>query len=204
MEQITKRQTIEKIIKKNGGFITRKDINQNNISSIFLYRYVRSNNLIKYCAGFYGREDWIKDDYLIIQYQHPQLIYSFSSAVYLHQLGDSIPLVVEVTGPKNYRPFHEARKDVVLHTDTRKDIYEMGIIEVENMFGHKVKVYDMEKTVCDFIRFRDKIDSESFVKCINAYKKRKDKNKRNLMEYSRKMKIEDEVNSLMEVILNED
>ena len=74
----------------------------------------------------------------------------------------------------------------------------------ETIFGNKIKVYDIEKTVCDFIKNRKKIDSESFVKCINRYKKRIDKNVNNLMKYAKIMGIEDEVFSLMEILLNED
>ena len=58
--------------------------------------------------------------------------------------------------------------------------------------------------MCDFIRNREKLDSESFVKCINWYKKRKDKNVNNLMKYAKIMKIEDKVNNLMEVVLGEE
>ena len=86
----------------------------------------------------------------------------------------------------------------------KDELYEIGIIEMKTPYGNKIKVYDIEKTVCDFIKNRKKIDSESFVKCINRYKKRIDKNKNNLMKYAKIMGIEDEVFSLMEVLLNED
>ena len=64
-------------------------------------------------------------------------------------------------------------------------------------------IYNIEKTVCDFIRNRGKLDLESFVKCVTWYSKRKDKNVNRLIQYARIMKIEDKVNSLMEVLLNE-
>lgn len=204
MEQHTNEHLIDKICNDNKGYITRKNIDNADISSVFLSRYVKKNGFMKYCAGFYANKTWIKDDYLILQYKHPQLIYSFNSAAYLHGLIDDIPLLLEVTGPKNYRPFHEKNNDVKLHTDTRKEIYEMGIQEVHTIFGNKVNVYDIEKTICDFIRNRKKIDSETFVKCLNNYKKRKDKDRNRLMEYAQRMNIVDDVLSLMEVLLNED
>lgn len=203
MEMKTKFDIITDIININKGYITRKDINKHNISSMFLSLYVKRKNLIKYGSGFYARKDWIKDDYLILQYQYPKLIYSFYSAAYIHKLGDYIPSNLEITAPKNYRPFSLPRKGIILHTDTRYSTYNLGIIEIKNIFGNTIKVYDLEKTVCDFIRYRNKIDSESFIKCINYYKNRKDKNRHNLMRYAKIMKIEDKVYNLMEVILNE-
>ena len=204
MIAMTNLEYIEKIIDLNKGYITRKDINENGIPSFFLYDYVKKNSLIKYGTGFYARNDWIKDDYLIFQYLYPKYIFSLYSAVYIHGLGDYNPPFLEVTGPKNYRPFPLPKDGIIVHTDTLKETYFIGITEAETIFGDKIKVYDIEKTVCDFIKKRKKIDSESFVKCINRYKKRIDKNVNNLMKYAKIMGIEDEVFSLMEILLNED
>ena len=204
MKKISNNELIERIINTNGGYITRKDINECNIPSMFLSNYVKKHNLIKYGTGFYALKEWIRDDYFIFQYEYPRFIYSFYSAAYLHQLGDYMPPYLEVTGPKNYRPFEIPKQGVVLHTDTKDETYNLGITEVKTIFGNTIRVYDIEKTVCDFIKNRRKIDSESFVKCINWYKRIKSKNRSNLMVYAKKMKIEEEVFNLMEVILNED
>ena len=204
MKEMTKYDAIQTILERNGGYVTRDDINKNDIPSAMLYEFVNKHGLIKHATGFYAKADWNKDDYLVFQYLYPKLVYSFYGAQYLNELGDFLPPFLEVTAPKNYRPFPLPREGVVLHTDTKDSTYSLGITEVETMFGNKVRVYDKEKTVCDFIKNRSKIDSESFVKCLHYYKKRRDKNISRLMEYARIMKIEKEVFSLMEVILNED
>lgn len=204
METISNYSIIRKIISDNGGFITRKNINEHNIPSAFLSQFVKKNNLVKHDTGFYAKKDWIKDDYFVFQYEYPKLVYSFYAAAYLHGLGDYNPVFLEVTGPKNYRPFPLPREGVILHTDTRDNTYSLGIVEIETAFGNKVRVYDMEKTVCDFIRNRSRIDAELFVKCLRTYYKRKDKNLHNLLIYARIMKIEEDVHHIMELIANED
>lgn len=203
METISNYSIIRKIISDNGGFITRKNINEHNIPSAFLSQFVKKNNLVKHDTGFYAKKDWIKDDYFVFQYEYPKLVYSFYAAAYLHGLGDYNPVFLEVTGPKNYRPFPLPREGVILHTDTRDNTYGLGIVEIETAFGNKVRVYDMEKTVCDFIRNRSRIDVELFVKCLRTYYKRKDKNLHNLLTYARIMKIEEDVRHIMELIANE-
>lgn len=200
---MTNFEKISKIIKSNGGYITGNDASKANIPTAILSEYIKKYNLVKHCPGFYSTEEWIQDDYFILQYQYPKLVYSFHSAAYLHKLGDYIPTSLDVTAPKNYRPFPLPREGVILHTDTRDIIYKLGISEIETIFGNKVKVYDIEKTVCDFIRNREKLDSESFVKCVTWYKKRKDKNVNRLMQYAKIMKVENKVNNLMEVLLND-
>lgn len=196
-------EKILEIITNNGGYITGKDAKKAIIPTAALSEYIKKHNLIKHCPGFYSTEQWMRDDYFIFQYQYPKLVYSFYSAAYLHRLGDYIPTYLEVTGPKNYRPFPLPKDGVILHTDTKEATYNLGISEIETSFGNKVKVYDIEKTVCDFIKNREKIETESFVKCVTWYRKRRDKDVNKLIRYAKIMKIEDKVNNLMEVLLNE-
>lgn len=195
---------LNKIINSNGGYITGKNVKEAHIPTAIFSQFIKKYNLIKQCPGFYSLTDWIRDDYFIFQYQYPKLIYSFYLAAYLHGLSDYCPTFIEVTAPKNYRPFPLPRSGVILHTDTRDETYNLGVSEVVTSFGNKIRVYDIEKTVCDFIRNREKLDSESFVKCVTWYKRRKDKNINKLFQYANIMKIKDKVMSIMEVILNED
>lgn len=195
---------IHKIIKKNDGYITHENINDANIPSIYFYRYIKKYKLDKICAGIYIDKSWIVDDYFVFQYQYPKFVYSFYSAAYLHGLGDFMPPFLEVTGPKNYRPFKLPRKGVNVHTSINPKVYSLGITKIKTALGNEVAVYDIEKTVCDFIKNREKIDIESFIKCINCYKKRKDKDVNKLMDYAKVMKIEKKVKELMEVVLNVD
>lgn len=201
---MTNFEKISKIICVNGGYVTAKDVKTADIPSAMFYRYAERHDLIKLCTGLYATKEWTIDDYFLLQYRYPKLIFSFYCAAYLHGLGDYVPPFLEVTAPRNYRPFSLPQTGIVLHTDTRDAIYSLGIIKVKTMFGNEVFVYDMEKTVCDFIRRRDELDSESFIKCIHYYKRKKEKKINELMKYAKIMKIQNKVTNLMEVILNED
>ena len=182
-------EKINKIVKTNKGYVTRRNIDENNIPSIYLSRYVKKYNLKQIVRGFYATNDWIVDSY---------------SAIYLHGLGDILPNYLEVTGPFNYRPMSKNRDDIITHTDTVDKTYNLGIIDAYTTFGNVIRVYDKEKTICDLIKNKDKIEFEVYVKALNNYAKSKDKNINKLMEYARIMKIEDRVRSQMEVILNAD
>ena len=199
---MTIEEKITNIIDTHNGYLTRQDIDKEKIPSIYLSRYVKKHNLKQVARGFYAREDWIIDPYLVFQYTYPQFIYSFNSAIYLHGLGDILPNYLEVTRPLNYHPFTNKRDDVVIHTDTVEVSYNLGIINVATSLGNIVRVYDKEKTICDIIKNKDKIDFEVYVKALNIYSKSKDKNINKLMEYAKTMKIEKKVRSQMEVILN--
>ena len=201
---MTVEEKIENIVKTNNGYVTRKDIDRNRIPSIYLSRYVKKHNLIQIVRGFYAREDWIVDPYLIFQYTYPQFIYSFNSAIYLHGLGDILPNYLEVTGPFNYRPMSKNRDDVMTHTDTVDESYNLGIIDIKTSLGNVVRTYDKEKTICDLIKHKDKIEFEVYVKALTRYARSKDKDINKLMRYAQIMKIENKVRDQMEVIINAD
>ena len=200
---MTVEEKIENIVKTKNGYVTRKDIDRNRIPSIYLSRYVKKHNLIQVVRGFYAREDWIVDPYLIFQYTYPQFIYSFNSAIYLHGLGDILPNYLEVTGPFNYRPMSKNRDDVMTHTDTVDESYNLGITDTKTSLGNVVRVYDKEKTICDLIKHKDKIEFEVYVKALTRYARSKDKDINKLMRYAQIMKIENKVRNQIEIIIND-
>lgn len=193
---------IREIIEVNRGFVTRKDIDARGIPSVYLSRYVRKLGLRRIARGFYAEEGWIIDPYVVFQYSYPKFVYSFGSAVYLHGLGDILPGYLEVTGPLNYRPMSEKREDVITHTDTVDISYGLGIVDITTSLGNAVRAYDKEKTVCDLIRHKEKVEFETYTKALNLYARSKDRDINKLMEYARILKIEKEVRSQMEVLLN--
>ena len=197
-------QAIKAIIESNRGYVTRKDIDGHGIPSVYLSRYARKHGLKRIARGFYAEDGWIVDPYVVFQYAYPKFIYSFGSAVYLHGLGDILPSYLEVTGPLNYRPMPRTRDGVIAHTDTVGESYALGVEEVRTSLGNVVRAYDREKTICDLIRHKGKVEFETYAKALNLYSRSTDKDINKLMEYARILKIEKEVRSRMEVLLNAD
>ena len=202
MKEKNNYKAIEKIFKRNNGFITRNDIDQENIPSWFLSDFVKKNNLIKFAPGFYASNEYVFDEYYILQMRYSKYIFSGMSALFLHHLTDKIPEDIYVTCPQGYHPFKNHLLSLVVTSISNNDLYNLGIIEVDTMFGNKVKVYDKERTICDLIKYRDKYDGETFIKAIKSYVNGKyDQIK--LFQYARVMKIEKKVFEIMEIILNE-
>lgn len=105
---------------------------------------------------------------------------------------------MEVTVYSGYNP-HRISQNVRIHYVT-KGIYDLGITKCQTMFGNTVKVYDLERTVCDFIKNRREIETELFSKTINRYVRYENKDLNKLYEYSKKMKIFEKVKEILEVV----
>ena len=194
---------IEDLFNKNNGFITHKEVVENNIPTWFLTDFVRKNKLEKDAKGFYSSPYWVPDGFYIFQYRYPKFIFSFDSALYLHHLTDKQPFFYEVTGPNQYHPFKDYPYHVITHRDSRDEIYNLGITTVETNFGNKVRVYSPEKTICDLIRFEHKVEGETLVKALYLYRDMNNKDLNTLMEYAKIMGIEYKVYNFLMVVMNE-
>lgn len=75
----------------------------------------------------------------------------------------------------------------------------MGLTEVETPYGNKVRVYDIERCICDIIRSKNRMDLEHIKYAIRSYIKRKDKSINNLSEHAEKLGIKEEVMSYIEI-----
>ncbi len=67
--------------------------------------------------------------------------------------------------------------------------------------GFTVKIYDVEKSVCDAVKYRTKIGMETTSEILKTYLKRKDRNLTKLIEYAKKMRIEKVLKAYLEIQL---
>lgn len=202
MKEITNYKKIESIFKRNDGFVTRKDIDKERIPSWFFSEFVKKNHLRKIAPGFYASDDYAVDDYFIFQMRYPKYIFSGMSALYLHHLTDRIPDDMTVTCPQGYHPSKNPLPCLKVTSISNQELYALGIIEIETMFGNKVSAYDKERAICDLIKYRDEYDGEVFLKAIKTYVNNY-LDQMKLFKYAKQMKIEKKVFEIMEVVSNE-
>lgn len=191
---------ILKIIEKNNGYVTTREVVENGINKIFLTNMVRNGKLVRISRGYYGLPNYIEDDYYKLASKSKNARYSMATALYLHNLSDRTPLVYNITLPFGYNGALQKEKNVVLNFVNRK-ILDLGMIEMTSPFGMKIKVYDIERTICDIIKNKNKMDAEIFSKALKEYARSKNKNLTKLTKYAKTMNIENKVREYMEVLL---
>lgn len=77
---------------------------------------------------------------------------------------------------------------------------ELGVKEVE-IEGYRVKIYDLEKSVCDAVKFRNKIGVDVSSEILKSYLERRDRNLTLLNEYAKKMRVANIMNGLIEFMV---
>ncbi len=191
---------IFKIVEKNNGYVTTKEVVKNGINKTFLTNMVKNGTLVRISRGYYGLPNYIEDEYYKIASKSKNARFSMATALYLHNLSDRTPLVFNVTLPFGYSGILQKEKNVILNF-VKRELLDLGVIEMPSPFGMKIKVYDVERTICDIIKNKNKLDAEIFSKALKDYAKSKNKNLRKLTKYARAMNIEKKVSEYMEVLL---
>ncbi len=119
------------------------------------------------------------------------------TALYFHGLSIKAPNdKYDITVPNNYFNY-KLKKHNVFYVD--KDIYELGLTEVKTSMGNNVRVYDIERCICDIIRSKNRKASEHIKHSIKEYIKRKDKDLVKLSNYAKEMGIKEEVMNYIEI-----
>ncbi len=189
---------ITKLAENNNGIVTSQMLRDKEIPSIYLTRMVRKGKLQKIDRGIYSTEEVILDTYYLLYQKNQKAIFSFSSALFLHGLTDRIPYKMEITLPNTYNSSH-IKEDVTIHKVAKK-YHPIGRIIKRTIFGNEVACYDMERTICDLVRFRNQIDVEIFRKAIQGYKTHSHRDFQKLRQYSKLFNIALKMNELMDVI----
>jgi len=148
--------------------------------------------------GIYSIEEVMLNDYYLLYQKNKRAIFSFSSALLLHGLTDSVPYEMEMTLPNTYNSSHIVG-DAIIHKVIEK-YYSIGRTIKKTMFGNEVACYDMERTICDLVRFRHKIDVEMFKKALHSYKSNPNRGYQKLPQYATVFRISKQINELLDVI----
>ncbi len=184
-------EIIEELMKKNNGYITSKELDIFNIHRMYLSIMQEKGLIEKLATGIYIDTNKIEDKYYVFCLSMPNIIYSHMTALYFHGLSIEEPCdVYDITVKRNYNSIH-LRKHNVFYVDN--DIYELGLTEIETPIGNKVKVYDIERCICDIIRSKNRMDLEHIKYSVREYIKRKDKDLVKLSLYAEKMGIKERV-----------
>ncbi len=188
------------MVKANHGYITTKEIDSLNISRTFLSNLVKDAKLERVGAGVYKLPEYPIDNFYILSKSSKNMSFSHATALYLHNMTDRIPLIYDITVPYHYSGNLLNNKNVSLRY-VKDNIFKLGMIDVKTINNLTVKCYDLERTLCDIIKDKNRMDKEIYAKALKEYARSKNKNILKLVKYAKKLDIEKEVVELMEVLL---
>ena len=166
----------------------------------YLADFVKSGILFRVERGLYISPDGLDDVLFWLQQRAKKIVYSHETALFLHRITDRTPARYSITVPSSYKA-SEALKRFCKIYYIKNDLIDLGKIEKPSGMKNFIITYDLERTLCDVIRSRNKIDNQIVIDAVKKYALLKNKNLHILYKYAREFNIENIVYRYLEVLV---
>ena len=187
------------LAEQDGMLQTSQAVARGIVKPIF-YEYIKERKLEQVAHGIYVSEDTWIDAMFLLHLRCGQAVFSHESALFFHDLTDREPSPYAITVRRGYSTTRLKAEGLSVYT-IKPEFFDVGVSSGQTPFGHTVPVYDMERTICDLLRSRSRIEIQTFQGALKAYARRKDKNLRALMQYAGMFKVEKILRQYLEVLL---
>ena len=188
------------IAKSHGGIIKTKIAAQHGISKAMLYKLCKENKIQRIVKGQYILPDDMQDELLAISNRSERVIFSHETALYLHEISDRTPFEHTVTAPSGCIPSVAIKSECKVYY-IKPELFELGKTTMKTPAGNDVTAYDLERTVCDIIRSRNKLGTETFLAALKLYAANPKKDLNKLNSYGKKMRVSNILRQYLEVLL---
>ena len=150
--------------------------------------------------GIYISPGGLDDALFWIQQRAQKIIYSHETALFLHRITDRTPIYYSITVPSSYKASEALKKTCKIYY-IKQELIDLGKIDKPSGMGHTISTYDLERTFCDIIRSRNKIDSQIVSEALKNYAGSKIKDLHRLYKYAKNFGVEKILHQYLDILL---
>lgn len=160
---------------------------------------VKKGKLMRLRNGIYANPDALSGSIVDIDAIIPRGILCLYSAWSYYNLTTQIPDAFYVAVSRSRKIKLPEFLDIRL-VFQRNDLLEIGKVEIEEQ---RITVFmtDIERSVCDAVKYRNKIGIDVMTEIINNYLRRSDRNLSRLTEYAKKLRVYSTLHQILQVKL---
>ena len=194
------KEKIEELLESSeDGTITASQVTDAGLHRGVLRELCESGEIYRYGRGLYVRSDAWEDDFSLLQRKYSRGIYSHDTALYLLGWSDRAPAKYTMTFPKGYNAPSLKQENLIVKRVLPKN-YEFGQTMIDSPAGNPIRVYDLERTLCDILRGSGS-DIQIVGEAMKRYAASKDRNIHKLIRYADRLRVKPKVLRYMEVLL---
>ena len=189
---------IEKI-ESQGGIIVTTELS-GRAEYERLRRAERRGDVVKVRHGVYAEPTALLNTMIDVERIVPDGIVCLFTAWMHHQLCTTIP--------PSFCIAIDAKRKLKIPEELPITIYywkaenlEFGI-EERVISGYCVRITDLERSVCDAVKYRNKIGLDICSEIIRSYIRKRERNLSRLADYAKKLRIEKVLNNYLEIALD--
>jgi predicted transcriptional regulator of viral defense system len=188
------------LIRKNRGTISTAEAKRAGVSRTTLAKLAAQGIIERVARGQYTLPGLLPDELYLWQLRMESLIYSHETALFLLDMAERTPAVHSITIPSTAKLSATFPVKLKVYY-VKPELHNLGIIELPSKQGHKVRTYGAERTVCDVIRSRNRMDDQTVVSAVKNYVNRSDKDLGKLAQYAAAFHITKILRGYLEVLL---
>ena len=193
-------QTIYDEIKKNNNMITTSQVLSLGYSKQLLTNYVKEGLLERCRHGVYTLPDAVHDDMYTMMLRSDRIVFSHDTALFLNGWSERTPFTHTVTIPSNTSLPNSLKGECICFY-VKPELHDIGITHKNTTFGNIVRCYNVERTLCDFLRCSNRCDEETVISAIKNYAVYDKKDLNRLSVYAKQFKVAKELKKYLEVLL---
>ena len=197
---MTDKGKIQKLLESSvDGTVTTEQVTSAGIHRSVLQELVEDGEIYRFGRGLYVSTNAWEDDFNLFQRKYEKGIYSHDTALYLHGYSDRTPAQYTMTFLKGYNSPSLKQESIIIKRVIPEN-YSVGIIELPSPCGNPIRVYDLERTLCDILRGSGS-DIQIVGSAMKKYATFKEKDIQKLMQYADLLHVKPKVLRYMDILL---
>lgn len=194
-------EKIKKIFIENNGIVITSDLMKQGITIRHLNKLIDEGKLFRIKKGVYQWTEKDIEESAIIFKLIPKAILCMESALYYHGYTDRTPTCYHIAVDRDSnKSKYKIDYPIIKPYYVEAKYLEIGLMEGK-INGTKARVYDKERTICDVLRYVNKMDREIFNNALQNYINDDTKNIQRLIDYSKEFKVYNKVQTWIGVWL---
>lgn len=159
----------------------------------------REGKVVRIRRGVYASIDQLADTMIDLSVVIPGGVLCLFSAWNVYGLTTTLPQAYHVAVKRGRKLTLPEYPKIELHYLTA-NIFEIGI-EERVVSGYRIKIYDIERCICDAVKFRNEVGMDVCAEVLNNYLSRPDRNLSRLMDYARRLRVANILEKYLEIRL---
>lgn len=203
MKKKSKLESAIAAFREAGGILTMSEAMTVGIHRRELYALRDRGELEVVSRGLYRLNDMPDPslpDFIPVAKKIPHGVICLISALAFHEITTQIPHFVYVALPS------QAHKPAIFHPPMRYFWYSQKLlntgVQEHSIDGCTVMIFDVEKTLVDCVKFRNKIGMDVVLEALKMYWHSRKTNLEKLFEYAKLFRVEKILKPIMETIVS--
>lgn len=164
-----------------------------------LTRAVQRGDLMRIRHGVYATPDALLDTMIDVERIVPGGVVCLYSAWSFYGLTTQVPPAFCIAIANKRKVVLPQMLPITVYYWKPENL-EFGIRQ-ETISGHAVRITDLERSVCDAVKYRNKTGLDICAEVIRNYLRKKERNLSRLTDYAKKLRVANVLNNYLEIAM---